>query len=295
MKKSMMLIINPWAGKGSFRGSLGRVLEVFGLGGYLVTVYFTDGPRVATDLATRYASGYDLVVCLGGDGTLSEVVSGLMTLESPPPLGYIPLGTANDVAFTLNLPRQPLEAAQLILEGRPIPLDVGRFGDEHYFAYIAAFGAFTEVSYETPQETKQALGHLAYLLEAMARLPLLSHYPTVVEYDGGVIRENLSFGAVTNSTSVAGLVKLDGDCVDLSDGEFEILLIKRPGNMGEMSAIVSDLLSRNFTGAGVTFLRSRRARFIFPAPVAWTRDGENGGMHADVTITNRPSAIRIIK
>lgn len=289
-----MLIINPVAGKGGLRSGLSEVLEAFYKGGCLPTIYFTTGKGDATKLVKEDGPNYDLVVCAGGDGTLSEVVSGLVTLKTPPLLGYIPIGTANDVATTLNLSKNPVKAAQNIVTGRPIPLDVGKFGDDAYFTYIAAFGAFTDVSYETPQESKQTLGHLAYILEGMSRLTKLTHHRCTVEYDDGVIQDDLVFGAVTNSTSVAGLLRLDGNVVELGDGLFEVILIRNPKSVLDMNSIVADILSRNYRGEKFTLLHSRKIRFTFDEPVAWTRDGESGGLHHNVCLENLQTAIRIL-
>lgn len=294
MNKNILLLINPKAGKGSFRGHLGDVMETFGNARYIPTVFFTKGKHDATRIVAAHGADYELVVCLGGDGTLSEVVAGLMALENPPPLGYIPMGTANDVATTLALPRSPALAAWAIVKGRPMPIDVGCFGDDGFFTYIAAFGAFTEVSYETPQDTKQALGHLAYIMEGVARLPKISPHRARVEYDGGVIEDEFIFGGVTNSTSIAGLVKLDDTLVSLSDGLFELILVRNPKNLIDMNKIVGDIVWRNYENGQITVLHSKKARFIMDEPVAWTRDGESGGLYREITFDNRPSALQII-
>ena len=176
MKKRMMLIINPMAGRSGYKNGFGEVMNILDSGGYLTTVYFTQGRGDATLFAAQHAAEYDTVACIGGDGTLSEVVSGLMQVPNPPPLGYIPMGTTNDVASTLGLPKNATDAALRIVTGTPTAFDVGSFGDRSFFTYVAAFGAFTAVSYETPQNEKQALGHLAYVLEAMSRLNSIDHY-----------------------------------------------------------------------------------------------------------------------
>lgn len=172
--------------------------------------------------------------------------------------------------------------------------DVGVFGGDRYFTYVAAFGAFTDVSYETPQQSKQALGHLAYLLEGMNRLPKLPHYRTRVEMDGEVVEGDYIFGGVTNSTSVAGLVKLDPDMVALDDGEFEVALVKYPATLADLNALVSQAVSKNFNGEMMSIRKARTIRFTFADPVPFTRDGEPGGVHTDVKIENAHSAVRII-
>lgn len=295
MSKRLMLVVNPHAGKSGYKAVLPDILNILYAGGYQPTVFFTQCAGDAPGLVEENAGDYELVVCLGGDGTLSEVSAGMMRLRGPQrPIGYIPLGTANDVARTLGLSGKPLEAARNILTGRPFHYDIGQFGTDSYFTYVAAFGAFTEVSYETPQENKHALGQLAYMLEGLRQLPKITDYHAIVEYDGGTMEDDFIFGAVTNSTSVAGLVRLDADSVNLSDGMFEVLLVRKPQDLLDLSNIISAVLSSDFSVSNVMFLRSREVRFLFQKPVAWTRDGENGGCHRDVFIVNRHPGVDIL-
>ena len=294
--KKLLFIINPVAGRGMYKQGLGEALFTLHSAGYEPTLRFTSRAGEAVELA-QLAAGYDLVCCPGGDGTLSEVTSGLMALEPEkrPPIGYFPLGTANDVATTLKLPKNdPAAVARRIAEGAPRAWDIGRFGEDKYFTYVAAFGAFTDVSYETPQQSKQALGHLAYLLEGMNRLPKLPHYRAQVELDGKIAEGDYIFGGVTNSTSVAGLVKLDPDMVALDDGEFEVALVKYPATLADLNALVSQAVSRNYNGEMLTIQKAKRVRFTFAEPVPFTRDGEPGGVCTDVRIENLHAAVRLI-
>lgn len=295
MDKKIMLIVNPKAGKSQAKGWLLDIIQVFGSAGYATVVYTTQYAGHAVELARLYGCEYSILACIGGDGTLSEVITGLMSVpkEKRPLIGYIPLGTANDVASSLKLSKNPKQAAETIINGVPMEIDVGSFMDT-YFAYIAAFGAFTQVSYATPQESKKALGHFAYVLEGMASLPKIAPYHTVMEYDDGVVEGDFIFGSVSNSTSVAGLVKLNPDNVGLDDGLFEIILVRNPKNVGELHGIVSNILSRNFSNENIIFLHSKKVEFTFTEDVAWTRDGENGGKWQSVTAENRSKAVQII-
>jgi YegS/Rv2252/BmrU family lipid kinase len=295
MDNRIMLIVNPMAGKGQARSCLMDVIQVFSEAGYATTVYSTTYPGQAIEFAEEFGGDYPILACIGGDGTLSEVISGIMLIPEAfrPKIGYIPLGTANDVATSMKLDRHPKQAALDIVTGRPVPLDVGSFGDK-YFAYIAAFGAFTQVSYATPQETKRALGHLAYILEGMVSLPKITPYHAVIEHDGGVIEGDFIFGGACNSTSVAGLVKLNPDMVGLDDGLFEVLLVRNPQNIAELGFVVNNILSRNYTNENVIFLHSKRVKFTFDEDVAWTRDGENGGLWRSVTAVNNHKAVQMI-
>lgn len=291
----MLLLVNPNAGKGQYKNCLGEVLGVFCSGDFIPTVYYTRYPGNAAELTMEHASDYDIVACMGGDGTLSEVVSAMIHLDNKKPIGYIPLGTANDVAKTLGLDaKEPVRNARKIVAGSPIPYDVGQFGSYGFFTYIAAFGAFTEVSYVTSQELKHTLGHMAYMLEGIKRLPKITSYRAIVEHDGGVINDDFIFGAITNSTSVAGLVRLDSDKVSLSDGMFEILLVKTPQTIKSLNDIVTGILSNNFDQQNVVFIKSKEVRIMLDKPAAWTRDGEDGGVHQDVFVVNRHPGVDII-
>ncbi len=295
MAKKMMLIVNPNAGKSQYKSILSEVLNEFSAADIIPTVFFSRYPGHIPDLVEANALDYDIVACIGGDGTLSETAFGLMRLPEQRPVGYIPMGTTNDVARTLGLDhKQPLECARRIIEGEPVSIDIGQFGPDKFFAYIAAFGAFTDVSYATPQEAKQTLGHLAYTLEGIKQLPKLSGHHAVIEYDDGVINDDFIFGAITNSTSVAGFLKLDSNRVSLSDGLFEVLLIKTPKALKDLNDIITSILSNNFNNNNVFFLKSKEIRIMFDEAVAWTRDGEDGGSHQDVVIFNRSPGIEVI-
>jgi len=298
MAKPMMLLVNPAAGRSTTHAALGGVVETFCKSGWTPTVYFTTGPRTATALAARHGASYSQLVCLGGDGTLSETIAGLMRLppEDRPRLGYIPMGTANDVANTLELPRRkPLQAAMDVVNGAQVPYDVGRMGNGGYFTYVAAFGMFTEVSYQTDQELKKALGHAAYLLSGLTQLPKLRATRARIEYDGGVMEDEYIYGAVSNSTSIAGLLKLDKRVVALSDGKFELVVVRRPKTMAELSSIIQGILNQDYNGPAMSIVQTSHVHFSFPEPVAFTRDGEAGGIYQELEIQNPPRAVNFIR
>lgn len=293
--RKLMLIVNPAAGRGGYKFSFGDAMQVLAAGGMQIDLFFTAGPRDATRFAAENAGNHDVVACVGGDGTLSEVMAGLMQISSPPPVGYFPMGTANDVATTLGLPKNDmLGAAKRLLTGKPHPFDVGGFGENEYFAYIAAFGAFTEVSYATPQDQKKALGHLAYVLQGAAQLGKIEKIPTKVEYDDGVFEGELVYGSMSNSTSVAGIVRLREEMVSLGDGMSELVLVRDPGTIDAYGELAASVLSRRFDSDKLIILHTRHAKFTFEKPVSWTRDGEAGGEHKEIELFNYHAPLQFI-
>ena len=226
-QKKLLMIVNPRAGRNKSRGPLFDAAAIFSQAGYLLSIHNTT-PRAGDAAEAAAAAGdYDVVAAVGGDGTLNEVVSGLMTLERPPILGYLPQGSTNDFASSLHLPAKPEEAAAAMVAAAPRRLDVGRWG-ERYFVYVASFGAFTRSSYTASQAAKNALGHFAYILEGMKDLNSLRPYRVKLTADGEALDGEYLFGAVCNSTSIGGLMKLEEERVVLDDGKFELLLIPNP-------------------------------------------------------------------
>ena len=292
MAQNLMLIVNPYSGRGLSKTALGTIVSQLCGGGCIVTVYYV-GEKDPGTIAYEFAKYHQIAVCVGGDGTLSAVISGLLRSGVPIPVGYIPAGTANDIAATLALPKEPSEAVRTILEGKPQPLDIGLF-DGRYFTYIAAFGAFTGASYSTPQSAKRALGHFAYILGGLADVFSIKSRRTIVEYDGGVIEGDFIFGGVINSTSVAGLIKLDPKHVDLADGMFEVILVKQPIGPTDLLDTLTSIATKSYQGDNVLMFHSSSAIFTFDEDVAWTVDGEDGGSHREVEITNCREAIRVI-
>lgn len=293
MDKKLLLILNPIAGKGQAKNRLYGIVDAFTQADYLTTVGLTREKGDAMRLAEEYGAAHDLVVCVGGDGTLCEMVSGLMRLTQRPVVGYIPTGTTNDFAATLRLPKNPVNAANAILSGRVFPCDVGVFGERH-FVYVASFGAFTEVSYNTPQHNKNMLGRLAYLWQGILQLSALPSYRMEVEHDGGVEEGNFIFGAVTNSTSIGGFKGFCRSEVKLDDGVFEVLLIRQPQNMFELQSIVNALMRQEVNHTFMRFFHTSGVRFIAQKGTPWSLDGEYGGAPAVADIRNVPRAIRLV-
>lgn len=289
--KRALFVVNPKSGKANIKNSLLGIVDIFTKSGYLTSVYTTQKAKDATEVVAKEGADYDLIVCAGGDGTLDEVVAGVMRLERKIPIGYIPSGSTNDFAKSLGISADNLEAAKMITEGKEFQCDVGYF-NQSYFTYIAAFGAFTEVSYSTPQQTKNMLGHMAYILEGAKSLASIQSYNVKVSCIDAETNEPLEFeddiifGMVTNSLSVGGMKRYKEEEVCFDDGLFEVVLIRKPKNMIELNAILGSLLLNDYNKDYMYFFKASQLKFESEEEVKWTLDGEYGGCLKEVEIQN---------
>lgn len=295
--KKLFFIVNLVAGKATIGAVLGEILDEFTKAGYEVTVHITQSGTDACE-KSHYAccNGYDLIVCAGGDGTLSQCFHGIMKSEKRLPIGYIPAGSTNDFGRTLGIPKMPMEAVKWITKGAPVKIDIGGFNDR-YFTYIAAFGAFTNVTYETSQQVKNVLGHASYILNGLLQISNLRSKLMRIEYDGNVLEGDFIFGMVTNSGSVAGLLSMNDFLLD--DGVFEVVLIKKPANIMQLQKIVHSLLniSEEIDREYIRFFRTNKITFtaLNDEQISWTLDGEFGGDSPVNVVENLNKAIEIMK
>ena len=290
--RKLLFVVNPYAGKAAIRSHLLRIVDIFVRSGWMPTVYTSQRSGELPAFVAREASKYDLVVCSGGDGTLNETLNGLMHLERRPPLGYIPAGTTNDFASSLGISKTMTKAAQGVVDGVPVSVDVGRF-NERYFAYVAAFGAFTDVTYATPQQFKNSLGRLAYLVEGAQRLSALKTYPLHLEYDGGETDGEFLVGIVSNSSYVAGLPVGRWIDTSMSDGLLEVSLVRKPNQIIELTRVASSLVKGELDPELIFSVKTRQLRITSPEPIPWTLDGEYGGSPSEVNIENLHRSLTI--
>lgn len=288
-RKKILLILNPIAGK--MRAQNVDIPALFPE--YNVTTYRTkDGASCEAYVADNAAS-YDIVVCAGGDGTLHHVINGMMHTESKPPLGYIPCGTTNDFAAGLGIPRDIPRAAAAICAGKPRMIDVGAFGNR-YFSYVASFGAFTESSYKAPQESKNRMGRMAYFFEAVREFPHIRPSRMTVETDSGRFEGEYIFGAVSNATSLGGMLHLSSDDVVYDDGLFEVMLIPRPRSVLDWQHIIFSLLRRQYDSEYITFFKARHVVFSMEQVLPWSLDGEYASGDSTVEIQIHPRAVPLL-
>ena len=292
--KNMLFIMNPYAGTRKANRYLADILSIFNRAGYTVITHMTAGPGDGARVVQQLAPQMDLVVCCGGDGTFNEVVNGILCSGADTPIGYIPAGSTNDFATSLRLPTNVLQAAQQIVEGQPQRYDVGQFGDR-YFAYVASFGTFTRSSYATPQSVKNALGHTAYLLESIQELSQLRKTHVRLELDDGIVEDDFLFGAVSNSTSIGGILTLDPKQVDMRDGKFELLLVRSPRDLMEIPECLRALQTQKYNCSMITFRSTTHVRVLDGAEIVWTLDGERQEGRETVDIFNRHHAIRLMQ
>lgn len=292
--KKLLLIVNPCSGRAKMYTELLKVVEVFSYADYLVSVYPTKSRGDATQYVEKLNhDDFDLIVVCGGDGTLNEVIEGIMKSKNDIPLGYIPSGTLNEWSSGLNISRNIETAARDVLNGKKIRLDIGRFNDK-YFSYTASFGAFTGASYSTPQEIKNVLGQSAYFFEGIKSLGAIKPIHMKITTDDRVVEGDYLFGAISNSLSVGGIVKYDKTPVGLNDGLFEIILIKNPDNIVKLQPLVDGILKHEFDREGIEFFRSEKFIVQTNEEVAWTLDGEYAKSNGTLNVENIHGAITFI-
>ncbi len=291
--KKLLLVMNPCAGVKKANKYLTDILVLFGKNGYTSTVHMTEAAGDAKKYVKQNAKNYDLIVAIGGDGTFNEVASGVLKSGADVEIGYIPAGSTNDFATSLKLSKNILKAAGDIVEGTAKEIDIGLFNGR-VFSYIASFGAFTEVSYKTPQNVKNALGHLAYAFEGVKDIANLSSKHLRFVADGVEIEDDFIFGAICNSTSVGGVISLDPKRVDLSDGLFELLLIRLPQDLFELNEIVVALSTRKYNTDMITFLSAKNITIETQEDINWTLDGEHAYGEEVIKVDNLNKAIKVI-
>lgn len=292
MDQRMLFIYNPRAGKAQIRSNLLDIIDIFVKAGYEVTAYPTQAAGDAIKAVQERRDGYDIVVCSGGDGTLDEVVSGMMQCEEKVPIGYVPAGSTNDFANSLKIPKNMIKAADVVVNGRDFACDIGSL-NSHNFIYVAAFGIFTDVSYETNQDVKNVLGHAAYLLEGVRRLPMVRSYALKISYDDQVIEGDFLYGMITNSFSVGGFRGITGKDVLLDDGLFEVTMIRKPTNPLDLNNIIMALVDKRVKSEYIYTFKTPRLTVESEETVPWTVDGEFGGEHMKAVIENKQQVLRI--
>ena len=292
-QKKLLMIVNPSAGRSKSRGPLFDAASILSQAGYLISIHNTACAGDAAETAAREGENYDVIVAVGGDGTLNEVVSGVLRLERPPMLGYLAQGSTNDFASSLHISNKPAVAAAAIAKASPRQLDIGRWNSRR-FVYVDSFGAFTRSSYSAPQAAKNALGHFAYILEGMKDLNTLRPYQVRLTADGEVLDGEYLFGAVCNSTSIGGLMKLDPERVVLDDGKFELLLVPNPRTALDLQNLVVALLNQQYDSEGLVFRHVSSIHLETEEDLPWSLDGEYAPSAAKVNIHNHQAALRML-
>lgn len=298
----LLFIYNPNAGKGGIQKSLSEIIEKVTESGYQVTVQPTFKQGDAAKFTDKMGADYEVLLCAGGDGTLNEVVNGLMKIrergDKIPCLSYIPAGTVNDFATSHKIPKEVPASLEIVVNGEDLLYDVGEFSSKKdglisYFTYVAAFGAFTEISYATSQEAKNFLGKVAYFLEGLKSLQKIKPYHVKIEHDGESIEDEFVFGMVANSKSVGGFKGLTGPEVYLDDGEFDVILVREPKNPLDFQNIISSFMNMDMSSELICHFHSKSVKIEPSEDLQWTLDGEDGGLHSEVIIKNHKKAIEV--
>lgn len=293
MRKKLLFVYNPHSGTQFVARKLSNIVDLFTKNGYDVTCHPTQKRNDCIETVKDNCNDFDLTVISGGDGTLNEAVNGLMAADCKKPFGYIPAGSANDFSHSVGIPRRMMDAAQTVMTGTPFICDIGKHNDR-YFTYVAGFGAFTEVTYTTPQDAKNALGYLAYLLEALSALPYIKSYDIAYESNERSGSGSYVLGLITNTLHVAGMKNRMSDDISLDDGLFEVVLIKTPKKLTDLHNLTQDILKRDFSSGALEYFKTDKLTITCESGLAWTLDGENGGVHKVNEIVNYKQALSVI-
>ncbi|MBQ9082775.1 MAG: YegS/Rv2252/BmrU family lipid kinase [Clostridia bacterium] len=294
MLKPLLIIMNPCSGTRQGPRMLAELISYYQTQGYQCTVMMTQKSGDATEFARIYGGQYPLVIAVGGDGTFNEVACGLISGGHSTPIGYLPAGSTNDFANTLSLSPDLMTAAKDTMTGTVQVLDAGGF-NERMFTYVASFGAFTRVSYATPQQFKNTMGHLAYILEGVMEVPTLRAVEMTIETDDEVLEGDYIFGAISNSTSIGGMLKLDPGTVDMNDGKLELLLIRNPQTPIELGQILLALNTRDYASCScIRFVSTKTVCIKARNGLMWSLDGEGVTAERETTITNLHNALRVV-
>ncbi len=294
MSKKLLFIVNPLSGKGNLKNHILNIIDIFVKSGWNVSVHTTQAQNDAFECVKKNGIKFKMVVVAGGDGTLNESIQGLMTIkpEKRPLLGYIPAGTTNDFASNMKISKNPKKAAMDIMKGSLFSCDIGKFNDKN-FIYVAAFGAFTDVAYETPQLNKNILGNIAYLLEGAKKLPNLKPYNMKVIYSDGTIEGDFIYGMVSNTNYLGGIKAEKAFRASLDDGLFEVVLVKNPKNVLEAQVLINNLVTQNLSADNFIMFKTDKVCFKSDDAVQWTLDGEFGGSVTETEIVNEKRAVTL--
>ncbi len=293
MSQKALIIMNPCSGTKRANKYLTEIVEIFTVNDYFCTVMTTTKRGDGTIYAREYGKHFDLIACIGGDGTFNEVVSGVMQAGLRIPIGYIPAGSTNDFASSLHIPKNIVQAAKNIVHGDPVAFDIGSFNGRS-FSYVASFGAFTKTSYNTPQNVKNALGHLAYILDGITSIASIRAEHMAIEADGVTYEDDYIFGAISNSTSIAGILTLKPELVDMSDGLFELILVKAPRDLIEVADLAHLVTTQNYESSMLTFVNAKEFRIHASSETSWTLDGEYQEGCEEILVENKHHAINLM-
>ena len=293
-RQNVLLIINPVAGRKKAKRVSRKIIKALPESKYKITFFSTTRKGEAIQLVKEHVAEAHKIICCGGDGTLNEIFTGLTLAGSHIPVGYIPTGTTNDLARSLGLPVRTRKAIDTAIHGQIRKHDVGAFNKEQCFSYVASFGAFTKVAYSTPQWLKNLMGHAAYLFHGLLSIGDIHPHGVTVVADGKEIAGEFIFGSVSNSRVIAGLVKLPKSGISFVDGEFEVMLIKKPKDRKALQSIVHGILHQKYDDRYVHFFKAKELSLAFEKSTAWTIDGEYAGTHDTVRIKNLHQMAQVV-
>ncbi len=293
MKNNILIIVNPNAGKGRVQKKIHKIASNFSRQNYIVDIIYTKKNYSAADIIKDYKGTLDLVICCGGDGTLNDLINAVMNLEEKPQISFIPLGTMNDFANTIGLFKYKFWLPNNMRNAKRIDVDIGLFNDR-YFNYVAAFGAFTMVPYVTKQSLKKIFGKIAYFIVAMRYLNKIKSYNIELTVDNNVTKGEFIYGSISNSKSIGGFQWFRKREINLSDGKYEVILVKRPKYKIGILVIALKVLFKRYNNKQFLYFQGSNIKIKSNTHLSWTLDGEYGGRTKEVVIKNNKKAITMV-
>lgn len=294
MSIKVLTIINPTSGKGNIANYANEIKHNLEKQNMEVNMQLTKKGYNAKKIILDNIEGQDLILICGGDGTFNEAVSAIMETGVQISIAYIPLGTTNDLARSLNMPIKDISITKKLLESKAKVLDIGKFNEDRYFTYIAAFGVMTDVSYKTSQKAKNKYGKIAYYLKAIKELIKIPTYKVKIKFDEEELEGEFIYGGISNSMSIAGFKWFNEEDIDLSDGKFEAIFIRKPKKLSGYFRLLNDFRHKDYmVNRDFVYFKASNIQIQTDKNVAWTIDGEYAGDINFVEIKNINKAIEL--
>lgn len=294
MKKEILIIVNPNAGKGKVNKYIPQICDNLEKKGYELEVIYTSEKENGEKIIENYIRYIDAVVVCGGDGTISQVINGIIKSHKKIDITFIPFGTTNDYARTVGMSNKKYSLSKNLPKYREVGIDIGSFNNDKYFYYVAAFGVCTNIAYSTSQSDKNKMGKFAYYKKALKQFKNMKAYQTTIVTDDEIIKDEFIYGGITNSVAIGGFKWFKRNDVKINDGLFELVLIKKPKNRLALIKTFLSILRKKYDQKNIYYMKTKNLQIDFEEEVSWTLDGEFGGTVNHVLVKNNKNRLELL-